>query len=115
MGTVYDPELLSKIRTNAYGYFHGHEVGGTNPSLLESLGTTNLNLLYDVGFNKEVAEDAAFYWNKEVGDLARLIDKVDCMSAEDREHMGEMAKERIRRNYSWEFICNRYAEEFINA
>lgn len=113
VGTVYDAELLGKIRENAYGYLHGHEVGGTNPSLLESLGSTKLNLLYDVGFNKEVAEDAAFYWNKEEGDLARLIDKVDCMSAEDREHMGEMAKERIRRNYSWELICNRYAEEFV--
>ena len=56
VGTVYDQELLMKIRENAYGYFHGHEVGGTNPSLLEALGCTNLNLLLDVGFNREVAE-----------------------------------------------------------
>ena len=34
VGTVYDQELLTKIRENAYGYIHGHEVGGTNPSLL---------------------------------------------------------------------------------
>ena len=40
VGTVYDQELLMKIRENAYGYLHGHEVGGTNPSLLEPLGTT---------------------------------------------------------------------------
>lgn len=32
VGTVYDKELLMKIRENAYGYFHGHEVGGTNPA-----------------------------------------------------------------------------------
>ena len=60
VGTVYDQELLKKIREEAYGYFHGHEVGGTNPSLLEALGSTKLNLLLDVGFNREVAEDAAF-------------------------------------------------------
>ena len=42
VGTVYDKELLMKIRENAYGYFHGHEVGGTNPSLLEALGSTCL-------------------------------------------------------------------------
>ena len=53
VGTVYDIELLKKIRENAYGYIHGHEVGGTNPSLLEALATTDLNLLLDVGFNKE--------------------------------------------------------------
>jgi rhamnosyltransferase len=40
VGTVYEQELLKKIRENAYGYFHGHEVGGTNPSLLEALGST---------------------------------------------------------------------------
>ena len=61
VGTVYDQELLMKIRENAYGYFHGHEVGGTNPSLLEALGSTDLNLLLDVGFNREVAQGSAIY------------------------------------------------------
>lgn len=61
VGTVYDQELLKKIREQAYGYFHGHEVGGTNPSLLEALASTRLNLLLDVGFNREVAEDSALY------------------------------------------------------
>lgn len=73
VGTVYNQELLMKIRENAWGYFHGHEVGGTNPSLLEALGSTELNLLLDVGFNREVAEEAAFYWTKEHGNLAKLI------------------------------------------
>lgn len=50
VGTVYDQELLKKIRENAYAYFHGHTVGGTNPSLIEALGSTDLNLLVDVGF-----------------------------------------------------------------
>ena len=47
VGTVYDQELLKKIRENAYGYLHGHEVGGTNPSLLEALASTDLNLLLE--------------------------------------------------------------------
>ena len=42
VGTVYDQELLKKIRENAYAYFHGHTVGGTNPSLIEALGSTDL-------------------------------------------------------------------------
>ncbi len=113
VGTVYDQELLMKIRENAYGYFHGHEVGGTNPSLLEALGSTSLNLLLDVGFNKEVAEDAAFYWKKKSGDLSKLIDKSDKLSRQEIEKMGKKAKQRIKDTYSWKFICNRYAEEFL--
>ena len=77
VGTVYDQELLKKIRENAYGYFHGHEVGGTNPSLLEALGSTDLNLLLNVPFNREVALDSALYWTKKSGSLARLIETAD--------------------------------------
>lgn len=113
VGTVYNQELLKKIRENAYGYFHGHEVGGTNPSLLEALGATNLNLLYDVGFNREVANDAAFYWNKKEGNLAALIDIVDQMSEDERYLLGIKAKERIKEAYSWKFITDKYVELFL--
>lgn len=113
VGTVYDQELLSKIRENAYGYLHGHSVGGTNPSLLEALGSTKLNLLYDVGFNREVAEAAALYWNKEEGNLAKLIDEADRLSPEKRNEYGELAKNRIRDAYSWESIAGKYQEIFV--
>lgn len=113
VGTVYDQELLMKIRENAYGYFHGHEVGGTNPSLLEALGSTDLNLLLDVGFNREVAENAAIYWSKEDGDLADIIDKADFMDSDEISILGSRAKKRIANEYSWQFICNRYAKVFL--
>lgn len=113
VGTVYNQELLMKIRENAYGYFHGHEVGGTNPSLLEALGSTKLNLLLNVGFNQEVAQDAAVYWGKEEGSLARLIDQADRYAPEEIDRLGAKAKARIQNAYSWEFICGRYAEEFL--
>lgn len=110
VGTVYDQELLKKIREEAYGYFHGHEVGGTNPSLLEALGSTKLNLLLDVGFNREVAEDAALYWTKESGNLKLLIDNCENM---DRKDFGEKAKKRIKSAYSWEYISGRYEEIWV--
>lgn len=77
VGTVYDLELLRKIRESAYAYLHGHSVGGTNPSLLEALASTKLNLLFDVGFNREVAQDSALYWSREKNSLANIINKVD--------------------------------------
>ena len=114
VGTVYNQELLMKIRENAYGYFHGHEVGGTNPSLLEALGSTKLNLLLDVGFNREVAEDAALYWNKKSGNLAHLIDAADKMSPDEINELGVKARKRIEDAYSWQFICDEYADIFLN-
>ena len=108
VGTVYDQELLMKIRENAYAYFHGHEVGGTNPSLLEALGSTDLNLLLDVGFNREVAEDAAVYWTKRNGHLAKIIDKADRFDNAEIVEYSKKAKQRIKEAYSWELICKKY-------
>ena len=112
VGTVYDQELLMKIRENAYGYFHGHEVGGTNPSLLEALGSTDLNLLLDVGFNREVAEDAAIYWTKRNGHLAKIIEKADRLADVEVAEYGRKAKQRVKEAYSWDFICAKYYDVF---
>lgn len=114
VGTVYNQELLKKIRENAYAYFHGHTVGGTNPSLIEALGSTDLNLLVDVGFNKEVAEDCALYWSREPGNLAKLIDAADKMEPEQIAEMGIRAKKRVAEEYTWDKICGMYEKAFLN-
>lgn len=113
VGTVYDQELLKKIRENAYAYFHGHTVGGTNPSLIEALGSTDLNLLVDVGFNREVAEECALYWGREAGDLANLINIADEMKKEQIEELGIKAKQRVAAKYTWGKICEQYEHVFV--
>ena len=113
VGTVYDQELLKKIRENAWAYFHGHEVGGTNPSLLEALGSTDLNLLLDVGFNREVAEDAALYWTKEDGNLAELINRAEEIEYQRKSEYGVMAKNRIKNFYDWNYIAEKYKNVWL--
>lgn len=113
VGTVYNQELLKKIRENAYGYLHGHEVGGTNPSLLEALATTDLNLLLNVGFNKEVGEDGALYFNKSDNDLALLIDKLDSYEQSTILEYSNKSKKRIEQNYTWNKIVDDYENLFL--
>ena len=112
VGTVYDQDLLKKIREEAYGYLHGHEVGGTNPSLLEALASTRLNLLLGVGFNKEVGEDSALYWSKEPGNLSALLEKADALDAEIIEQLDEKSTARVQDAYSWEKIISEYERVF---
>lgn len=113
VGTVYDAELLKKIRENAYANIHGHTVGGTNPSLLEAMASTDVNMLIDVGFNREVALDTALYWNSEKGNLSDLINHVDKMDEIEREAIGINAKKRIAESYSWEYIANQYEKIWL--
>jgi Glycosyltransferase len=113
VGTVYDQDMLIKIRENAYGYIHGHEVGGTNPSLLEALATTKLNLLLDVSFNKEVGEDGSLYWNKEDEVLSKMLNDLEEMSVDEIERYSGKAKERMKIRYSWEKIVLEYEAIFL--
>ena len=115
VGTVYDAELLKFIRENALGYLHEHSVGGINPSLLEALGSTKINLLYNVGFNKEVGEDSSLYWSLEDGSLANKLNEVEEISTEKEENFGKLAKQQIIDNYSWEKIVNDYEEQFMRG
>ncbi|OYS85544.1 glycosyl transferase [Limosilactobacillus reuteri] len=114
VGTVYDGDLLKYIRENAFGYLHGHSVGGTNPSLLEALSSTKLNLLYDVGFNREVGQDAVLYWTKDNGSLKKLLDSTESMDIDNIRKLGINAKERIENAYSWEYITEKYDDVFIS-
>lgn len=111
VGTVYNQELLKKIRERAFAYLHGHEVGGTNPSLLEALGSTKLNLLLDVGFNREVAEDGALYWIKESSNLSNLIDKLD-REYQLYEILNEKSEKRIFEFFTWTHIVTEYENFF---
>lgn len=112
VGTVYDQDLLKYIRKEAFAYIHGHEVGGTNPGLLEALAQTDLNLVLGVSFNQTVAKDSAQYWTKETGNLAHLIDQVDLL--EDVSEWGQLAKANMKQNFTWEKIVGEYEELFLS-
>ncbi|WP_104929353.1 beta 1-4 rhamnosyltransferase Cps2T [Streptococcus suis] len=111
VGTVYDSNLLKYLRNQCRAYIHGHEVGGTNPSLLEALAQTNENLVLCVDFNQKVALDGARYWTKEQGNLSQLIDRIDGQA--ETEDLGRIAKEHMRTAYTWEKIVQEYEELFL--
>lgn len=113
VGTVYDTELLEEIRKGATAYLHGHSVGGTNPSLLEAMAQTQVNLLYDVGFNREVAEDSALYFGRESGSLVRAIQRVEALNRQERNEWGDKAKQRVKEAFSHERITSMYEQIFM--
>lgn len=112
VGPVYDDEILRRIRKNAKGYIHGHSAGGTNPSLLEALSITDVNILYDVPYNTEVGKDGALYFTKEKDSLSKVIEKVEKMKTKELTEYGELAKKRIEDDYTWELIVKKYKKLF---
>lgn len=107
---VYDQNKLAVIRKNAYLYIHGHSVGGTNPSLIEALNLTDLNILYDVNFNKYAGRDSCLYF-KDDGSLTKLLDDSKMLNITKKEK-GNMAKEIVKNNFTWDIIVNKYKKIF---
>lgn len=108
IGTVYEPPQLLSLRYHSLAYFHGHSVGGTNPSLLEAMGCGNFILAHDNAFNRETLGQAGKFFES-IESLTNAINEVDA-DPSIRSHFKEAARERARRCFSWNDIVARYAE-----
>ncbi len=111
VGTLYNDQLLRKIRENCFAYIHGHSVGGTNPSLLEALASTERNYLFDVKFNKEVALDTALYFDSSRGSLSKLI---DIEESNNRTPLSQTSRiQNLVNRFSWEKVILSYENFFM--
>ena len=105
---IYDNIKLSVVRKNAYAYIHGHSVGGTNPSLLEALSLTKLNILYEVNFNKDIGNNSCLYFKLD-GSLTKILNNINSY---DREKLSLEAKGIINNNFTWDIIVSKYKKIF---
>lgn len=113
VGTIYDQKLLNTIRNEAFAYLHGHSVGGTNPSLLEALATTPLNLLFDVNFNREVGSNSSLYFTNQKNSLKNLIHNVEDLSKEEIEKYDFLSTKIIKDKFNWKDIVETYENLFL--
>ena len=113
LGGIYDRKTVEALKFFCFGYIHAHEVGGTNPSLLEALGCSSAVITLDVPFNREVARDAAIYFKKNPEELAEKINEIE-RDAQRVQLMRKKALERVKCNYSREIILNAYANMFAS-
>jgi len=111
IGTVYEKEKLQVLRYYCRAYFHGHSVGGTNPSLLEALGCGNTIIAHDNVFNREVAADAAIYFT-DISDIPAIIDQIEEQDDVHRVESAARARKRIQDRYTWERVTEAYLHLF---
>ena len=113
LGGIYDARQLASLRVHAACYLHGHSVGGTNPSLLEALACGNWVIAHDNPFNREVARDAADYFQTPE-QLALCMDRVVRVTSHDRLARSVRGRAIVDSFYSWEAVAEAY-EELIRS
>ncbi|MCA0396391.1 MAG: DUF1972 domain-containing protein [Bacteroidetes bacterium] len=110
LGGIFNYQLLNTIRFYARLYFHGHTVGGTNPSLLEAMACQSMIAAHRNIFNSSILDDDAFYFDN-AEEVAALLDS-DFVGTEYEKSCTENNLQKIREIYSWEIINNKYDHLF---
>lgn len=106
IGAVYEKSVVSALRYYAMFYVHGHQVGGTNPSLVESLGAGNAILAHDNPYNQWVCGQGAIFFNgKQTCEtqIERLIS-----NATLQQQLARESEKRFDESFRWEFILHDY-------
>ncbi|WP_448701620.1 DUF1972 domain-containing protein [Mucilaginibacter sp. AW1-3] len=108
-GAIFDNVKVRALQNNSYLYFHGHSVGGTNPSLLEAMASEALIAAHNNPFNKAVLNSDAFYFSDST-EVRQIVETVQRDEAGTR--MVKNNLEKIQYQFNWENIIDQY-EEFI--
>ncbi|RKE98839.1 DUF1972 domain-containing protein [Ichthyenterobacterium magnum] len=110
VGANYNQEELNNLRFFSRYYFHGHSVGGTNPSLLEAMASNTLIIANNNIFNKSILEHNAEYFDNS-HDISSIMNN-DSLFAK-KEAYAKANIKKIENLYSWDIINNAY-ESFIS-
>jgi glycosyltransferase involved in cell wall biosynthesis len=109
LGSIYDLEVLDNLRFFSNNYFHGHSVGGTNPSLLEAMASSAKICAHDNPYNRSVLENDGLFF-KTPDDIANIIDngknKIDSNGYLKRN------KQKVIDNFLLEDVIDQYYNLF---
>ena len=108
VGAIYDKTVVQALRFHSAAYVHGHQVGGTNPSLVEALGAGNAVIAHDNRFNRWVAGEGALYFNG-ADSFASCMDDLQA-------NPGKLAtlraagQTRYREAFTWSDVLKQYED-----
>ncbi len=112
IGAIYNLEILNNLRYFSHYYFHGHSVGGTNPSLLEAMASSCMIIAHDNLFNRSVLDENAFYFSDEEQVVTLLNNAVN---KEDFKQEIEKNILKIKGIYSWDYINSTFERILSDA
>lgn len=110
LGGIYDINVLNNLRHYSNLYFHGHSVGGTNPSLLEAMASSAFIVANDNAFNAAIVETDALYFST-ADDIREIVDS--SLSQDLKRKCIASNRNKIENLYSWEIIIQSYENLFL--
>jgi glycosyltransferase involved in cell wall biosynthesis len=112
IGAIYDQSIINSLRFYCAVYFHGHSVGGTNPSLLEAMGCGCKIIAHDNIFNRAILNNDAHYF-KSAEDIRKIFNNNPNTNELDQFKKNNLQK--IETLYSWNRIIESYEHVFVDS
>ena len=111
-GYVNNQIDLTVLYDNCYGYIHGHEFGGTNPTMINALDLNCQILALDTVFNREMLQSKkSILFNKNKNSISN---KTNEFEERYNELIQQNSSYKIPEKYNWNYISNQYLEVFQN-
>ncbi len=111
IGRVYVKNIINSLRHFCYIYFHGHAVGGTNPSLLEAMACSALIASFDINFNRNILGNDCLYFRR-AEDIPLIIDEKEHASCEGFTDNNLI---KIKTEYTWEKVVDAHEKLFLSV
>ena len=106
LGYVADMDTLNNLRYYSNIYFHGHSVGGTNPSLLEAMASNALICSHKNIFNSSILNNDAIYFSNQ----EQLINTIEFCHKSDYQNFCSNNIDKIEKLFYWKKIISDYEE-----
>jgi len=113
VGGIYDKRELDALRHYSLVYFHGHSVGGTNPSLLEAMACNCFIVAHNNVFNRSVLNEAALYFLN-ASDIKNIITKIHSLRSENYSNFEYQNSKKIATEYRWDSIVKKHETLFFS-
>lgn len=111
VGGIYDFNKLNSVRHFSYAYFHGHSVGGTNPSLLEAMASDCFIMANDNIFNRAVLKENAIYYQS-ANKVTDILNDIDNIAIKNKKTFVADNLKEIRNEYSWTKLVDEHEKYF---
>jgi len=110
-GYVNEPETLAELYHHCYAYLHGHEFGGTNPTMLKAMAYGCAILALKTPFNNEMLANGTFgdFFNKSVNSISEKIKNFDLYPKRVKD-LKNHSRSGISKKYTWDYVCNQYID-----
>jgi len=112
-GYVKDQNMLAELYHNCYVYVHGHEFGGTNPTMIQAMACSCAILALDTEFNREMLQNGKFgiFFKKELLSITSMISYCEKENI-IIDKLRKKSVNGITKKYNWNYVSGQYSEVF---